>query len=62
MSQIGGIGGNLILAPLAGVAGIGLAWGTTAALALVAAGLAAATVAVGGVRPRPRPAAPSGAA
>jgi hypothetical protein len=60
--QLGGVGGNLMLVPLAAAAGIGLVWGLTAGIAFVAAGLAAAVVASAArVRPRPRPAAPSGA-
>ncbi|HEX8086736.1 MAG TPA: MFS transporter [Solirubrobacteraceae bacterium] len=60
--QTGGIGGNLVLTPLAGAAGLALAWGVCAGLALCAAALAAGTRASAPARPRPRPAAPSGAA
>ncbi len=62
-SQLGGIGANLLLAPLAAVAGIGVAWSVAAAAALGAA--LVASVLVRGLlpsTPRPRPAAPSGAA
>ena len=61
--QLGGVGGNLMLVPLAAATGIGLVWSLTAGIALLAAGLAAAVAAgAARVRPRPRPAAPSGAA
>ena len=42
-SQTGGIGGNVVLTPLAGAAGIAVAWSITAVVALAAAALAAAT-------------------
>ncbi|MDQ5808677.1 MAG: hypothetical protein M3320_08385, partial [Actinomycetota bacterium] len=62
-SQAGGLGGNFGLVPLAGAAGIGVAWGVAAGVALVAAVLAAATSPLRrGATPPPRPAAPSGAA
>jgi MFS family permease len=61
--QLGGLGGNLALAPLAGAAGIGLAWTVTAFAALAAAAVASAVVKIAlPATPRPRPAAPSGAA
>lgn len=62
-SQLGGLGGNLGLAPLAATAGIGAAW-TVAALAALAAATVASVVvrSAVAVTPRPRPAAPSGAA
>jgi MFS family permease len=62
-SQIGGLGGNLLLVPLAGAAGIGVAWGAAALIAVGAAALAGATrAAPAPATPPPRPAAPSGAA
>ncbi|HEX8121970.1 MAG TPA: MFS transporter [Solirubrobacteraceae bacterium] len=62
-TQVGGIGGNLMLAPLAATAGLGLAWGIAAAAAVGGALLASATrPARAPARPRPRPAAPSGVA
>jgi MFS family permease len=54
--QSGGLVGNFGLVPLAGVAGIGVAWGAAGAIAL-GASLVAAAVAT----PRRRPAAPSAA-
>ena len=60
-SQAGGLGGNLGLVPLAGVAGFGVAWGVAGAIALGAAALAALASSAAAT-PRPRPAAPSGAA
>ena len=50
MGQAGGLGGNLGLVPLAGVAGVGVAWGVAAAIALGAAVLASAAASGGGLR------------
>ena len=57
MSQVGGLGGNLGLVPLAAVTSFAVAWGAAAVIALLGAALAAAAT-----TPRRRPAAPSGAA
>jgi MFS family permease len=62
-TQIGALTANFVLAPLAGAAGLGVTWGIAAGFALVGAVLAAATRPERApVRPRPRPAAPSGVA
>jgi MFS family permease len=63
VSQAGGLGGNLLLVPLAAATSFGVAWGLAAAITIVAAACAAATrTAAEPATPRPRPAAPSGAA
>jgi MFS family permease len=61
--QVGGLGANLGLAPLAATAGIGVSW-TIAALVAVGAAALGSLLARGAapVTPRRRPAAPSGAA
>ena len=62
-SQLGGVGGNLGLGPLAGAQGIPAAWLVASAAAFAGALLARSIrPEAAAVRPRPRPAAPSGAA